>query len=477
MRPSLRDKVRINAIVQVESLAVEADPETSPITRSSLLVPNETPSLQYVQWFRNSAPYINAFRGKSFVICFDGEAIADERFAFLVHDIALLNSLGIRLALVHGARPQIEQALEDRGVETRYVNNLRVTDDKAMACVKEAVGAVRLQIEALLSMGIANSPMAGARIRTVAGNYVMAKPIGIRDGVDFGHTGEIRRVDHEAIARQLSDGNVVLVSPIGFSPTGEVFNVSLLDVATSVTMALRADKLLYLVDAPGLRSGKKQVLRDLTVNRAEQLLNEATKVHETDLALLRSAVRVCQNGTRRVHVIDRRIDGALLLELFTRDGIGTLINADLFEDIRRATIDDVGGILELIAPLESEGVLVRRSRDLIETEIDRFSVIDRDGMIIGCAALYPYPTESVGELACLAIHPEYRDTGRGHALYEFVLKQAKKVGVKKIFVLTTRTAQWFQERGFKRADISDLPVRRQALYNYQRRSAVYIAAI
>jgi amino-acid N-acetyltransferase len=440
-------------------------------------VSNESRSLQFVQAFRNSAPYINTFRGKSFVICFDGETVADERFAYLVHDIALLNSLGIRLVLVHGARPQIEQLLEQRGVESQFVANVRVTDAPAMACVKEAVGAVRLHIEALLSMGIANSPMANARIRTVAGNYVIAKPIGIRDGIDFGHTGEVRRVDHEAISRHLADGSVVLISPIGFSPTGEVFNVSLLDVATSTALALRADKLIYLVDAPGLRSGKKQILRDVSVSQAEQLLTAKGKLSDTDRALLKSAVRVCQNGTRRVHVIDRRTDGALLLELFTRDGVGSLVNADMFEDIRRATIDDVGGILELIVPLESEGILVRRSRDLIETEIDRFSVIERDGTIIGCAALYPYAEERVAELACLAIHPDYQDTGRGHALYEFVLKQAKKLGIKKLFVLTTRTAQWFQERGFKRAEIAALPVRRQGLYNYQRRSAVYIRQI
>ncbi len=437
-------------------------------------MPNELRSLSFVQAFRNSAPYINTFRGKSFVICFDGETVADERFAFLVHDIALLNSLGIRLVLVHGARPQIEELMALRGVQSQFVDNIRVTDAPAMACVKEAVGTVRLQIEALLSMGIANSPMANARIRTVSGNYVTAKPIGIRDGVDFGHTGEVRRVDNEAIAKHLADGSVVVVSPIGFSPTGEVFNVSLLDTATSVALALRADKLIHLVDSPGLKIGKKQILRDITVNQAEQLVAKPNKLSEMDNALLKSAVRVCQNGTRRVHVIDRRVDGALLLELFTRDGIGSLINADMFEDIRRATIDDVGGILELIVPLENDGILVRRSRDLIETEIDRFSVIERDGMIIGCAALYPYADERIAELACLAIHPDYQDTGRGHALYEFVVRQAKKIAVKKIFVLTTRTAQWFQERGFKRADISALPVKKQGLYNYQRRSAVYI---
>lgn len=434
-------------------------------------------SPQFVQWFRNSSPYINAFRGKVFVICFDGDAVADERFPFLVHDIALLNSLGIRLVLVHGARPQIERCLDERDVETRYVDNLRVTDADALDCVKHAVGRVRLEIEALLSMGLANSPMAGARIHVTSGNFVVAKPLGIRNGVDFGHTGEVRRVEHDAINRHLADGNIVLLSPIGFSPTGEVFNVSLLDVATSAAMALRADKLIHLVDASGLRDRRKRVLRELTVGAAERALASPTQVHADDAALLRSAVRVCQNGTRRVHVINRRVDGALLLELFTRDGIGTLINADLFEDVRRATIDDVGGILELIAPLENDGTLVRRSRELIESEIDRFSVIERDGTVIGCAALYPYPEEQVAELACLAVHPHYRNTGRGQGLYEFVQKQAKKAGIKRLFVLTTQTTQWFAERGFKRANLDDLPVKKRSLYNYQRKSAVFVSEI
>ena len=427
----------------------------------------------FVPWFRNSAPYINAFRGKTFVISFDGDAVADARFPHLIHDIALLNSLGIRLVLVHGARPQIEQRLRERGAEVLYVNQLRVTDATALTCVKEAVGSVKVEIEALMSMGLANSPMAGARIRVASGNFVAARPLGVRDGVDYGHTGEVRRIDAEALQRYLHDGSIVLLSPLGYSPTGEVFNLSMLDVATSAAIALKAEKLICLVEAPGLRDRRKRVLRELSINEAEQALVTKTSVLDDDVALLKSAIRVCNNGTRRVHVLDRRVDGALLLELFTRDGIGSLVNADVFEGMRQATIDDVGGILELITPMEAEGILVRRSRELLETEIDQFSVVERDGMIIGCAALYPYLNDGLGELAGLAIHPDYRDGGRGQALLSYLERRAKKIGVKRLFVLTTQTAHWFIERGFERADIAALPVKKQALYNYQRRSQVY----
>lgn len=431
----------------------------------------------FVPWFRNSAPYINTFRGKTFVISFDGDAVADARFPHIIHDIALLNSLGIRLVLVHGARPQIDQCLRERNEQIQYVNNLRVTDSAALACVKESVGRVKIEVEALMSMGLANSPMAGARMRVASGNFIAARPLGIRDGVDFGYTGEVRRIDAEAIQRYVNDGTVVLLSPLGYSPTGEVFNLNVLDVATSAAIALKADKLIYLVEAPGLRDKRKRVIRQWSVNEADRALGGKGQVLESDIALVKSAVRVCNNGTRRVHVIDRRVDGALLLELFTRDGIGSLINADLFEGIRQATIDDVGGILELITPLEAEGILVRRSRERLEAEIDRFTVVERDGMMIGCAALYPDTKENLAELACLAIHPNYRASGRGDALLAFVERSAKKAGTHKIFVLTTQTAHWFIERGFERAEVSALPMSKRAMYNYQRRSHVYTKSL
>jgi amino-acid N-acetyltransferase len=428
----------------------------------------------FVRWFRDFSPYINAFRGRTFVIAFGGEVIAEEQFASLVHDIALLNSLGVRLVLVNGARPQIEQRLQERGAEMHYVNGLRVTDDAALACVKEAAGAVRVEIEALLSMGLANSPMAGAQIRVASGNYVTAQPLGVREGVDYLHTGEVRRIDGEAIQRQLDEGAIVLLSPLGYSPTGEIFNLSAEDVATAAAIELDADKLIYLIDGSGLQLDDGTLVRQLNLADAETLLEEHGNLPEALGKALYSALYACDAGVSRAHLIDRHQDGSLLLELFTRDGVGTLISADVYEGVGEASIEDVGGILELLEPLENEGILVRRSRELLEMEIDHFTVVERDGMIIACAALYPFSEDGLGELACLAVREEYRDEGRGDALLEYIEQQARELGISRLFVLTTRTAHWFQERGFEAASLKELPMSRQMLYNYQRRSKVFI---
>jgi amino-acid N-acetyltransferase len=439
------------------------------------LVTTPTDEQAFVRWFRGSTPYINAFRGRTFVITFGGELVAEEQFASFVHDIGLLNSLGVRLVLVHGARPQIEERLHARGIEQQYAAGLRVTTGEALACVKEAAGTVRVEIEALLSMGLANSPMAGAHIRVASGNFVTAQPLGVREGVDYQHTGEVRRIDGEAIQKQLHDGGIVLLSPIGYSPTGETFNLSAEDVATATAMQLRADKLIFFTDAKGVTDSRRRLVRELGLADAEQALTR--KLSEEMARCLGGALRACRAGVRRAHLIDHHIDGALLLELFTRDGIGTLVSGELFEGTRRATIDDVGGILELIAPLEADGVLVRRSRELLEMEIDQFVVTERDGMIVACAALYPFTEEQVGELACLAVHHDYRKQGRGDTVLAYIEKQARDMGIERLFVLTTRTAHWFLERGFREADIKALPVKKQAMYNWQRRSKVFIKVL
>jgi amino-acid N-acetyltransferase len=429
----------------------------------------------FVSSIRQAAPYIQAHRGATFVISFGGESV-DEQFDQLVHDIALIHTLGIRLMLVHGARPQIEQRLKQRQAEIQYVNGLRVTDDAALAAVKDAVGSLRVEIEAKLSMSLVNTPTAGARIGVATGNFVIARPLGVRDGVDYCHTGEVRRIDAAGIHQQLDAGRVVLLSPLGYSPTGEVFNLSAEEVATAAAVALQAEKLILLVDDAGLRDGKRRLLRQLSLLEAEQLMRSRRNLSSAWLRHLGNAVESCRRGVKRTHLIDRRADGGLLTELFTRDGIGTLISAESYEGLRAASIDDVGGILQLIAPLEAEGVLVKRSRELLEMEIDHFLVVKRDGMIVACAALYPYPG-GVAELACLAVHPDYRSQGRGDRLLEAVEQRASHDGIKRLFVLTTRTAHWFQERGFRNKDLTDLPVERQNLYNYQRKSKVFIKAV
>ncbi len=428
------------------------------------------PAPEFVRWFRSVAPYVNAFRGRTFVVAFGGEAVADGKFVELTHDFTLLASLGIRLVLVHGARPQIEAHMRERGARDHYVRGLRVTDELALQCVKEAVGRMRLEIEALLSTG---SPGAGARLRVAGGNFVTARPVGVIDGVDLLHTGQVRRVDAEAIAARLAGGEVVLLSPLGFSPTGEAFNLAMEDVAAAAAMALKADKLIFLGDAPGVPKEDGALARELTASDAEALLKKPDFLSGETRDHLEEAVRACREGVGRVHLISRHVDGAILLELFTHEGTGTMVTAGPIEALRGATIDDIGGVLKLIEPLEAEGILVKRGRELLEREIDRFLVAEHDGMIVGCAALYPFPDEKAGELACLAVHPDYQNRGYGDALLRRVEARARRAGLQRLFVLTTRTAHWFVERGFVEEEVDALPRQRQSLYNLQRRSKVF----
>ena len=429
----------------------------------------------YVKWFRNAAPYINAHRGKTVVLMFGGEAVLHANFANIIHDIALLRSLGVKLVLVHGARPQIEERIEQRGISGNIVNNIRITDAQTLGAVKDATGSLRVHIEALLTTGLVNSPMHGSQIRVGTGNFVVAKPMGVRDGVDFKYTGKVRRVDADGINMQLDYGSIVLLSPIGYSPTGEVFNLALEDVATQAAVALQADKLITLTEDEGLidRSGK--LIRSCNVGKVKTLLDD-DDCHVRQL-LLRAIIQSGENGVERCHCVSYQSETALLQELFTRDGAGTLIAKDHKEQLATATIDDVAGILELIQPLEAEGILVKRSRELLEMEIDRFTVLKKEEVIIACAALYPYPEASMGEIACVVIHPDYRKGNRGERIMNEIANKAKLQGFTSVFVLTTVSEHWFREQGFVESTLDKLPEGKQQMYNFQRKSKVFIKNI
>lgn len=420
----------------------------------------------YVKWFRHSTPYINTHRDRTFVVLLPGEAIAHPNFNNIINDIMLLNSLGVRLVLVHGSRPQIEERVAARGLTSHFHRDLRITDSDTLGCVMDAVGSLRIAIEARLCT-LAGQ---GSRLRVVSGNFVTAKPIGVIDGVDLHHSGEVRRIDRKAISRHLDDASIVLLSSIGYSPTGEAFNLACEDVATSAASALEADKLILFGPDTGIFNADGQLLRELKPSRAQPLL--AALGNSLPGSLLAAACKACNQGLRRSHIISYAEDGAMLTELFTRDGGGTLVTQEAFETIRSASVDDVAGLLDLLRPLEQAGILVRRSREILETEIDQFTLIERDGMIIGCAALYPLD-ESSAELACVAIHPDYRHGGRGDQLLEHIEAEARRRSLNTLFVLTTRTAHWFRERGFEPSSVERLPQQRASLYNYQRNSKVF----
>ena len=433
---------------------------------------------ELVEGFRHSVPYINTHRGKTFVIMLGGEAIEHENFSSIVNDIGLLHSLGIRLVVVYGARPQIDANLAAHHHEPLYHKNIRVTDAKTLELVKQAAGTLQLDITARLSMSLNNTPLQGAHINVVSGNFIIAQPLGVDDGVDYCHSGRIRRIDEDAIHRQLDSGAIVLMGPVAVSVTGESFNLTSEEIATQLAIKLKAEKMIGFCSSQGVTNDDGDIVSELFPNEAQarvEAQEEKGDYNSGTVRFLRGAVKACRSGVRRCHLIRYQEDGALLQELFSRDGIGTQIVMESAEQIRRATINDIGGILELIRPLEQQGILVRRSREQLEMEIDKFTIIQRDNTTIACAALYPFPEEKIGEMACVAVHPDYRSSSRGEVLLERIAAQAKQSGLSKLFVLTTRSIHWFQERGFTPVDIDLLPESKKQLYNYQRKSKVLMA--
>lgn len=433
---------------------------------------------ELVEGFRHSVPYINAHRGKTFVIMLGGEAIAHPNFSSIVNDIGLLHSLGIKLVVVYGARPQIDASLAAQDCSPEFHKHIRVTDSRTLELVKQAAGLLQLDITARLSMSLNNTPLQGAHINVVSGNFIIAQPLGVDDGIDYCHSGRIRRIDEEAIHRQLEAGSIVLMGPVAVSVTGESFNLTTEELATQLAIKLKAEKLIGFCSAQGVIDSRGDIIAEMLPGEAQQRVSEleaSGDYHSGTVRFLRGAIKACRSGVNRSHLMSYQESGSLLQELFSRDGIGTQIVMESAEQIRRATIHDIGGILELIRPLEQQGILVRRSREQLEMEIDKFTIIQRDNLTIACAALYPFTDEKIGEMACVAVHPEYRSSSRGEVLLKRIASQARQIGLERLFVLTTLSIHWFQERGFTPVDIDLLPQSKQQMYNYQRRSKVLMA--
>jgi len=437
----------------------------------------------FVPWFRSVAPYIHMHRGATFVVGLAGEAIAAGKLPHIAQDLALIQSMGVKVVLVHGFRPQVNEQLKAKGHEARYSHGMRITDEVALDCAQEAAGQLRYEIEAAFSQGLPNTPMAGSTVRVISGNFITARPVGILDGVDFKHSGLVRKLDVGAIARTLDMGAMVLLSPFGFSPTGEAFNLTMEEVATSVAIALQADKLIFLTEIPGIRMRPQDpegednpIDTELPLAAAEQILAQLPGAQQpTDTAFyLQHCVKACKAGVERSHILPFAVDGSLLLEIYVHDGIGTMVIDEKLESLREATADDVGGILQLIEPFERDGTLVKRDRTEIERDVANYSIVEHDGVIFACAALYPYPEAKTGEMAALTVSPQSQGQGDGEKILKRVEQRARAMGLDSIFVLTTRTMHWFIKRGFVQVDPNWLPEARKRKYNWDRRSMVFV---
>lgn len=445
-------------------------PETD--TYSAQDAPEFAPA-QFVRWFREVAPYVHDFRGKTFVVAFGGELINDGALEPLVADLSLLSALGIKLVLVHGSRPQVNEQLHLKGIDLRFGRGIEPTGTEALECAKEAAGEIRLDIEAAFSQGLPNTPMSHAKIRVLSGNFVTARPVGVIDGVDFKRTGTVRKLDVEAMRNIISQGAIILLSPLGFSPTGEAFNLAMEDLATSAAVALRAEKLIFLTQNRTITEQDGSVDTELARKDADALLAQNALDEDTS-SFLRHASLAIKRGVARAHLVPYTLDGSILLEIFTHDGVGTMVVEDTLEDLRPAVADDVGAIVQLIEPLEADGTLVPRGRAMIERDVERFTVLEHDGVIYGCVALIPYPEDGMVEMACLIVQQEWQGTGDGEMLLRHAETQARAMGARRLFVLTTRTSHWFIKRGFVQGGVSDLPKEKQAHYNRSRNSLVFI---
>lgn len=437
----------------------------------------------FVPWFRSVAPYIHTHRGKTFVVGIAGEAIAAGKLQHIAQDLALIQSMGVKIVLVHGFRPQVNEQLAAKGHEAKYSHGMRITDEVALDSAQEAAGQLRYEIEAAFSQGLPNTPMAGATVRVISGNFITARPVGIVDGVDFKHSGLVRKVDAVGINRTLDFDAMVLLSPFGFSPTGEAFNLTMEEVATSVAIELGADKLIFLTEIPGIRldpsapaSDDNPIDTELPLAAAEKLLLQLPNATQpTDTAFyLQHCVKACKSGVERSHILPFAVDGALLLEIYVHDGIGTMVIDEKLEELREANADDVGGILQLIEPFEKDGTLVKRDRTEIERDAGNYSIIEHDGVIFACAALYPYPEAKTAEMAALTVSPQSQGQGDGEKVLKRIEQRARAAGLQSIFVLTTRTMHWFIKRGFVQMDPDWLPDARKRKYNWDRKSQVLV---
>ena len=430
----------------------------------------------YARWFRATTPYISAHRRQTFVVLLPGEALAHRNLMNIAHDLALLHVLGVRLVVVHGARPQINAALPGSRLKTHQGASRRMTDADAIRIIAGVCGQLRSELEALFSTGVPSSPLHNAEIQVVSGNFVTAKPIGVLDGVDYQLTGQPRRIRAQRIHRMLDIPAIVLLPPLGFSPSGQAFNLAADEVAEHVAVQLNAAKLIAFDEAPCLAHGDGQRLSHLTPAGLDSALAAASPAPATKRHL-RMLARAVRGGVASGQLVSHQDDGALLAELFTADGVGTQVTEDDRHLVRRAEQRDVADIVAMIRPLEESGLLVKRSRDLLEREIGKFLVAEADGFVVGCCALHP-AGNSV-ELACVAVHPAHRNAGvgTGARLLAAAEAAAGKEGYESIFALTTQTEDWFLENGFAEGSAADLPAAKQALYNPQRNAKVLIKAL
>ncbi len=422
----------------------------------------------FVGAFREATPYIHYLKDKTIVLAISSSIIKSPVFAALAQDINLLASLGVRLVLVHGVRQYVNDLMTEAGLGIQYHAGRRITDAITLEKAKQACGIVRFNVESALALGMPHTPSGNIRLRITSGNFLLAKPLGVIDGVDMHYAGRVRKVDQTGITSLLDMGSVVLISPLANSLSGYSYNLALEEVAADIAIALKAEKLVFINQEKGVLAKDGTIISTLTTNEIEEL--QTSIPQSISITRILSAIRkALYHDVTRAHLISGAADGALFKELFTRDGFGTSFAKSSFLKVEKAHAEDIPDIIRLIRPLEEKGILVPRSIAYLENHIHEFSLLKNDQQICGCVALKPYPKNNCAELACLVVSPTIQASGSGEILLDYVLKNARSQQLDNVFCLSTQTGDWFTERGFIHADTDVLPKERLEEYQENKR--------
>ncbi|MDB6029653.1 MAG: amino-acid N-acetyltransferase [Verrucomicrobiales bacterium] len=412
---------------------------------------------------RGILQYIPSFREKIFIVAIDGAIITDENFANILLDVAVLRSLNIRVVLVHGAAAQIKALAEEQNVEPSDLGGSGITDEKTLRVALTA--ANRLTHEILEGLS-AND------LRAACTNAIIAHPLGILQGVDHQFTGKVERVDTELLLTLLAQGIVPVVPPLGFDGDGKTYRVNSDSVAVALASALKAIKLVFITTQEGL-SMQGQLFRQLPVAQLDNLLTKNKSDFSPDgLSKAQNASLACHAGVQRVHIINGRVDEGLLAEVFSNEGIGTLIYADQYQQIRKAMKKDIRRIVQLTKPSVANDELVKRTRPTIEKQVGDFYLFEIDRNPVACVALHVYPGENKGELACLYVASTHENQGIGTKLIQFVEAKARELGLNELLTLSTQAFTYFQSKGgFSEGTPDDLPASRRDKYDLSGRNS------
>ena len=483
-----KKSMSIQAEVSMSSATITDDGEPNPITNTVYNV------------FREMAPYIAVHYNSVVVLHIPGEVLESEEVDQVMHDIVLLKTLGMKLVIVAGCRPQIRKHLDAIGIRSMFVHGNRVCDLETLRHCQSVAGSVRFEIESKLGRGLMNAPVATS-VQVLSGNFVKAIPYGVRGGIDYKYSGLVQRVKAKHIHSLLDQGNIVLLGHLGYSNSAQVFHCRSEEVAVTAAADLGADKLIFFHSGESLIDEKhNRVVHNLSLRAAqsftdslrEELGQTDTRIRHTSdhpllewkvqfLDYLLGAVTAVKNGVERVHLVSRHSPGALITEMCTREGAGLMISYEVYDAIRKATSKDIPALLSLVQPLEKQGILVTRPPSLLELEADRFYVFERDGSVLACFQYKNYKDNryenGVSEMSCVAVNPEIQRDGIGTALLSYFMRKCLLDGVHHAFVLTTQSSHWFMEHGFEERPPEDLPPSKYAQYDFTRNPKVYYKVI